>query len=172
MGTDMFKVITTALATSLLSTAASAAVVDAFELNVRSAVGTNSTAVLAVGKAYDLTVSGTFFLGTNRTRHLADAEFFNLGAVPSNPLDMAGSREIGVGVNGVDLNFGAFNPLSVYTARIYGGGNTINVFFADSAYGDNSGSLRITICEVPLPASSLLLLAGLGGLAAARRRAA
>ena len=164
----MFKSLAAAATISVLSTAASAAVVDAFALDVTTAAGTESTAVLEAGREYAVTVSGTFRIGTNPTRHIADAEFFNLGSVPLSPIDTAG-----VGIDGVDVEFGpAYNPAHVYTARIFGDGTTINVFFQDSAYGDNSGSLAVEISSVPLPAGIILMLSGLGGLGLARRRGA
>jgi hypothetical protein len=162
----MFRILGTAALLGFLSTAASAAtVIDSFTLDVTSAAGTDSGVVLAAGENYLLTVSGTFLLGNNPTRHIADAEFFNLGSTPLNPIATPG-----VGVDGADVDFGPFNASHVYTTRIVGDGSTINVFFADSNYGDNSGSLEVSISTVPLPAGMALMLTGLGALGAARRR--
>lgn len=168
----MFKALTTAAFVSLVSTVASAATVDVFNLDVTSAAGTDSSAVLNLATQYDVTVSGTFFLGSNPSRHLADAEFFNLGSAGPTPLDGVNGTEIGVGIDGADVDFGAFDPTSVYNVRISGTGSTINVFFQDVAYGDNSGSLLVEIATVPVPAGLALMLTGLGGLGFARRRAA
>lgn len=165
----MFKIIAATAAISLFSTAASALTTESFLLDTSSAAGTDSTVVLEAGRAYDLTVSGTFYLGSNLSRHLADAEYFNLGG---HPLDRVRSLEIGVGVDGRDIDFGAFSGSNTYTARIFGDGSTINVSFFDSFYGDNRGSLNVTLASIPLPAGILLLLSGLAGLGIASRRKA
>lgn len=163
----MLKIIATSALVSLMTTAASAAVVDAFNLDVTTAAGTDSTAILEVGHTYEIEISGTFRIGRNPTRHIADAEFFNLGSTPLAPIDTRG-----VGIDGVDVEFGpAFNPLHVYSTKIVGTGSTINLFFRDSAYRDNSGSLSVEISEVPLPAGLALMLTGLAGLGFARRKA-
>ena len=171
----MFKALATAAVIGLSSSAASAAVVDVFSLDVTSAAGTDSSVTLDLGTEYSVTVSGRFFLGSNTTRHVADAEFFNLGSSPLNPLDDVTSAEIGVGIDGADVDFGAFDPSSVYTTTVVGDGTTINVFFNDTNYGDNTGSLSVEIAEiavVPLPAGLALMLMGLGGLRLVRRRRA
>ncbi len=168
----MLKSLAMAAVIGLSSSAASAAVVDAFSLDVTSAAGTDSSVTLDVGTVYHVTVSGRFFLGSNTQRHEADAEFFNLGSSPLNPLDGVTSTEIGVGIDGVDVDFGAFDPSSVYTTTVVGDGTTINLFFSDSNYGDNTGSLSVEIAVVPLPAGLALMLMGMGGLGLARRRAA
>lgn len=165
----MFKTFAAAAAISVLCSAATAAVIDAFALDVTSAAGTDSSVVLNAGETYRLTVSGTILIGSNPTRHVADAEYFNLGGPSPAPIDGT-STEIGVGVDGADIDFGAFNPTNVYSALIVGDGTTINVFFSDSAYGDNSGSLAVEIATVPLPAGMALMLSGLAGLGLARRR--
>jgi hypothetical protein len=166
----MFKTLTAAIAAVFISTAASAVTIDAFDLDVKNASGTDSTAVLALGQTYRITVSGTFTLGTNEIRHIADAEYFNLGSDPLVPLDRTSAREIGVGIDGVDIDFGAFNPSRVYTALIEGKGSTINVFYSDSPLSDNEGSLQVTISAVPLPAGILLMASGLAGFGLIRRR--
>ncbi|WP_300030715.1 VPLPA-CTERM sorting domain-containing protein [uncultured Roseobacter sp.] len=166
----MFKAVSATVAAVFLSTAATAATIDTFELDVTSAAGTDSNIVLELGQTYRLTVSGTFMLGSNPTRHVADAEYFNLGSDPLQPLDGTSSREIGVGVDGADIDFGEFRADRVYTALIQGTGSTINVFYSDNPLLDNVGSLRVEISAVPLPAGALLMLSGIAGLGVMRRR--
>ncbi len=180
----MYKLISTIAVLSLSSTAASASTIDAFDLNTSSAAGTNSIAVLTLGQVYNLTVFGTFRVGSNNTRHIADAEYFNLGSSPFEPLDRTASLELGVGVDGIDIDFGAYSASNTYTSQIVGKGKNINVFFADSNYTDNVGNLKVelsnydepenapSISPVPLPAGLPLLLGGLGGLWFVRRRKA
>lgn len=164
-----FKILAASAFLSMSAAAASATVIDAFNLDVTSAAGTDSTAVLAAGVTYELQVSGTFTLGNNPTRHVADAEFFNLASDPLTPLDATNTLEIGVGVDGQDIDFGAFNASHVYTALIVGTGSTINVFYSDSPLGDNRGSLQVQLSTVPVPAGIGLMLTALGGLGFARR---
>ncbi|MEM9699656.1 MAG: VPLPA-CTERM sorting domain-containing protein [Pseudomonadota bacterium] len=166
----MFRIAAAAAAAAFFSTSAIAATVDTFALDVTSAAGTDSTVILETGKRYTVTVSGTMSLGSNATRHIADAEYFNLGSSPLAPLDFAGSQEIGVGIDGADVNFGGFNVSNVYTTTVFGDGTTLNVFFQDSNYADNSGSLDVEISLVPLPAGMALLVTGLAGFAAVGRR--
>lgn len=167
----MYKLALAALFASTLSTAASAATVDAFSLDVTSAAGTDSSIALDLGTTYTVTISGTFSLGRNETRHIADAEFFNLGTDPIAPLDATSSLEFGVGIDGADVDFGPFNAANIYSTTVVGDGGSINVFLQDSNYDDNTGSLRVEISVVPLPAGLALLLTGIAGLGIARRRA-
>lgn len=125
---------------------------------------------LTAGNQYFLTVSGSGRIADDG--RLADAEYFQ-GAVgdavwisqrPAGP-------DIGVFVDGLNVNWGAFNPLNVYQI-IYtaGASESVSLFFNDSFYGDNRGFLTASISAVPLPASMLGLLAGLAGLGFLRRR--
>ena len=167
---SIIKTFATAVCVSAFATSASAAVVDAFQLNTGSVSGTNSSITLNDGQTYVVTVSGTFLLGNNRTRHVADAEYFNLGSAGPVPLDGTSSQEIGVGIDGIDVDFGPFDPNNTYSTRIKGNGSAIDVFYQDSNYGDNVGSLFVEISTVPLPAGVLLLATGLAGFGFARRR--
>lgn len=101
---------------------------------------------------------------------MADAEYFNLASNPLEPLDRVTANEVGVGVDGVDIDFGAYRADNVYTAEIIGKGEAINVFYSDVPLTDNVGSLQVTISAVPLPAGGLLLLTALGGFAFMRRK--
>ena len=166
----MIRSLIIAAAAVFISTGASASTVDAFDLDVTTAAGTDSNIVLELGQQYRVTVSGTFSIGRNASRHVADAEFFNLGSDPLVPLTGVGSREIGVGIDGADVDFGAFRSDNVYSTLITGTGSAINVFFADSNYRDNRGALSVEISAIPLPAGMLLLASGLAGIGLMRRR--
>jgi hypothetical protein len=165
----MLKLTAAAFALSLFSTVASAATfIESFNVDVRSAAGTESTIALVAGRTYELTVSGRFTLGNNARRHISDAEYFNLGSTPLAPIKGNGL----VGLDGTLVDFGDFNPSSVYTTRFVGDGTTINVFVQDSRYNDNGGSLQASISAIPLPAGAVLLISALAGLGFARRRKA
>jgi hypothetical protein len=147
-------------------TSAQAITIDSFALDVTSPAGTSSTAVLSLTETYRITVSGTFFIAPGR---LADAEYYQF----LNTLAWTDIRppDIGVQIDGADVAWGAFNSTHVYSTIINGTGSTVLLSYNDVAYGDNAGALQVSIDVVPLPASGLLLLAGLGAIAARRKRA-
>lgn len=75
-------------------------------------------------------------------------------------------------------NNGVVDPsdteLEIAYSEIFNGGRSINVFFGDSGAGvdgdlDDLG-IRIDVAPIPLPAAGWLMIAGLGGLAALRRK--
>jgi len=155
------------LASLGFGTASNAAVISSGQINLNGS--SLSLSGLTAGNQYFLTVSGSGVIaGDGR---LADAEYFQ-GAVgdavwisqrPAGP-------DIGVFVDGLNVDWGAFNPLNVYEIIYTASSDSVSLFFNDSFYGDNRGFLTASISAVPLPASMLGLLAGLAGLGFLRRR--
>ncbi len=150
-----------------------AAIIDSFDLNVSSPAGTQSNVILQNGVEYTIEVSGIVDLGSFDPLDpfalgLADAEYFGLDApagTPITPIDMFGIDDIGVKINNVDIDWGAFN-LGTYTTTFFGLGDTVLLSYADIFYGDNFGSLQVIISDnntvvVPLPSTIWLFLAGL-----------
>lgn len=158
-----------ALASLGFGTASNAAVIASGNISLTGS--TLTLTGLTAGNQYFLNVSGSGVIaGDGR---LADAEYFQgtVGAV--NWIDRRtgpGTVEIGVFVDGLDVNWGAFNPLNVYEIIYTASSDSVSLFFNDSFYGDNRGFLTASISAVPLPASMLGLLAGLAGLGFLRRR--
>lgn len=168
---------------AILGGSAHAATIDSFSVSTRNINGANSAVSLNLGTEYTITVSGTFEIDQDR---IADAEYFDLQT--GSPRDSSGGFDIGLQINEMDIDWGAFSPTSIYsyvTSSIEG---IINVRLAEAtrgAYQDNVGTLFVEISvpdvvddpvdspsEVPLPASGLLLLAGLVGFAGLRRNSA
>jgi len=162
----LFKTIA---ALAVFGTGAQAGVIDAFDLNVLNNTGTDSTAILDVGVDYQIEISGTFFIGSGVTG-LADAEYFD---VPTAPGDIF-IGDIGVQINGVDIDWGSYTPTTIYTTTFTGLGNTVNLsYFDNNNYGDNSGALQVRIIDpsaVPVPASLGFALVSLGALGWIRRK--
>lgn len=117
------------------------AIIESFDLNVLTSSGTNSSEILEIGTEYEIKVSGTFVIGSPVTG-IADAEYFD---IPNSPTDLF-FGDIGVQINGADIDWGPFNIDSVYTTSFIGLGDIINIsYFDGNNYGDNSGSLQIVI---------------------------
>lgn len=148
-----------------LPAAAGAVTLDAFDLDVTNAAGTASSITLDAGVTYKVTVSGTFAIAPGR---LADGEFYQFAGT----LDWTDVRppDIGVQLDGMDIVWGPFASDHVYSTYYTGTGAALQASYLDVNYGDNSGALQMTISSVPLPAAGGLMLVGLGGLAALRRR--
>lgn len=163
----MRKLLLSAVSALFMGQAANAAVVDAFSIDGTSPTGTVSSIILELGRLYEITVSGTIFIAPGR---LADAEYYQLfGSLAWNDIR---PPDIGVQIDGVDVDWGNFNPSHIYTISFVGAGAPITMSFLDitGGYGDNSGRLGVTISAVPLPASALLMLGGLAAFGAVRKR--
>ncbi|MCZ8133699.1 MAG: VPLPA-CTERM sorting domain-containing protein [Rhodobacteraceae bacterium] len=158
-----------ALASLGFGTASNAAVISSGQISLNGS--TLSLSGLTAGNQYFLTVSGSGVIaGDGR---LADAEYFQGAVGDAVWIDQrSGGPEIGVFVDGLDVNWGAFNPANVYQIIYNATSDSVSLFFNDSFYDDNNpeGFLTASISAVPLPASMLGLLAGLAGLGFLRRR--
>jgi len=75
------------------------------------------------------------------------------------PYDWMGTTD------GVDFSVHTYSPSHVYKLYYEGTGSPLNFSISDTHYGDNSGSLTVTI--IPEPATLSVL--ALGGLALLRR---
>ncbi|MEM6566649.1 MAG: VPLPA-CTERM sorting domain-containing protein [Pseudomonadota bacterium] len=174
------KILCTIALTALTCGGAQAATVDSFFVDTRNPDGADSAASLTLGTEYIVTVSGTFVIDSGRT---ADAEYFDLQT--GSPRDTSGGFDIGLQINDMDIDWGAFTPTSIYSYVTSSLEGIINVRLAEAslgAYSDNTGSLFVEVATingvdptdppsaVPLPASALLLLACLGGLLGFRRK--
>lgn len=167
------------------ASAAHSAIIDTFDVPSEDPNGVNSTISFVLGTEYTIEVSGTFVIN-NAIGRLADAEWVNLDAGPfatdPNVSNTSGNgADIGLSIDGMDIDWGAFNADHEYSYTTNALSGIVNFAIIDSSFGafnDNSGSLSVTVSTdmtggmtpVPLPAGMPLLLAGLGGLALLRRR--
>jgi hypothetical protein len=65
---------------------------------------------------------------------------------------------------------GAFFSVGTSYSGIASATDTLKLFYFDSNYGDNSGSVMATVTAVPEPETFALLLAGLGLIGTIVRR--
>jgi len=153
------------LLTSAAVPPAHAQIIDTFTLPAGPTAvdaSVQSNVSLREGRIFTVRVSGTFLIGG--ASGLADAEYFN---IPATPLDRSVQGvDIGVQIDGVDIDWGPFNPTHVYETTIIGEGAPINVSFNDTNHGDNSGSLSVEI--LPSPAAATVFVAA--ALVITRRR--
>lgn len=118
-------------------------------------IETTNPLALVVGKAYTI----SFDYGNNKNSN--------------------GVEQLTFGIDGktwvIDIPGAIPSLISIAQNFVYAGGSA-TLFFADTGNtpGDNGGPIldNVAVSTVPLPAGGLLLLAGLGGLAALRRRRA
>ena len=159
-------------------TPAQAAIIDTFTLNMNGTAGLtglNSNVSLALGTPYIIMVSGTFEISCVSGGCPTDAEYYvpATGANAGLPFSLTGfdspsGVDVGVQIDGAKIDWGPFNPSRIYSTTYLGLGNTIFVNYLDTNYGDNSGSLDITISTleavVPIPAAVWLFGTALVGL--------
>ena len=159
---------------------AQGATIDSFDIVARSFTGNDSNVSLELGTEYTIQVSGQFEIDGGR---FADAEYFDIQT--GMPRDVTGADpiiDIGVQINGVDIDWGPFASDNVYTFTSSLLSGIINLRVNDvgpGAYSDNFGSLQVEISTadvieppaVPLPAGLPLLAFGLMGLFGLSRKA-
>ena len=155
-----------------------ATIIDTFALPTTGGT-VNSSVSLASGTPYIIEVSGTFDINCSGPC-LADAEYYLFGGTAYDNTGFSNTDGVGVNVgaqiNGVSIDWGPFQPLHVYSILFLGLGSTINMGYLDTNYGDNTGSLSVTIATtstipaVPVPAAFWLFGTALIGFVGMSRR--
>ena len=109
------------------------------------------------GVLYLIEASGTYFWDySGGSNNISDAAFGISDAVPTwrpNPtggLWIDGKTVNWLGTtNGIDFFTNTFSPSHVYAYYTAGANQPLDFFVADSTYGDNAGSLQVSIVAVP-----------------------
>ncbi len=162
-----------------------AAVLDSFTMDAPSfSSGVLSNIMLAAGVTYKIVILGTFDIGCigGVGQCPTDAEYYTplSGGNAGNHYDLTGfdapgGVDISALVDGVNIDWGPYNPAHVYST-LFSSALTqqVRISYLDTNYGDNVGSLQVRIeslaAAVPLPAGLPLALTGIGALAFVRRR--
>jgi hypothetical protein len=157
-------------------TPAQAALVDSFALPTNGGT-VNSTAVLTSGTLYTIEVSGTFQIGCGGDCP-ADAEYYFTGgtAYTLTGFDNPAGVDVGATINGTKVLWGPYTPTNIYSIAFLGLGSTISMGYLDSNYGDNRGTLSVSILSdssipaVPVPATVWLFGTALVGFIGVSRR--
>jgi hypothetical protein len=117
------------------------------EISVPVSSGTVPSAnELLAGVTYRLRASGTFNAGVDT---FGDAEY--IGFTTGTPIDTQSGIDIGLAVNDTVVDgarmpkWGAYSDSHVYEVDFVGKGVPIVVQFHDATYGNNTGSLTLTI---------------------------
>lgn len=124
-------------------------VLDELSVPVSSA-SVASARELRAGVSYLLRASGTY---TSAANTLGDAEYFGFNA--GMPVDTLGSVDVGLAVNDlvVDSNrvpkWGGYKDTHIYEVEFIGTGSPITAQLHDATYGNNTGSLTLTILMRP-----------------------
>lgn len=106
------------------------------------------TPTLAAGQVYRVQVSGA--AATNAT-HSVDAEYDFLNATPATIADTNATVDVGLSIDDATTDaskspkWGPYNPAHTYEQQIVGQGRPASLLMQDSVYGDNSGSVTVTI---------------------------
>lgn len=149
---------------------------DGTELTLRdgNVYGRTSTTKTLTGNAGD-----DMFLDSNDTKGIAwdvslGGSLFNrLVFTLTDATDVGAIMTIKFGDTVLDVLSGLKNAETMLVEIDFGMKLTsASIFFTNSRINDGLSLDDIAVSEVPLPASALLLLGGLGGLAAFRRRSA
>jgi hypothetical protein len=172
----MMRILVFAALTILGIAPGHAALIDSFVLPTDGSTVTSS-AVLASGTTYSIQVSGTFEIGCiGGDPCPTDAEYYVPSAGPNagTPFDYTGfsntsGTDVGAQINGVSVYWGPFQLSRVYSILFVGLDDSIDMRYLDSNYGDNVGSLDVSISTleavVPVPAAAWLFATALLGLA-------